>query len=100
MYDRIKVVMVPTKFSFKKIGTLGKTEIILKSVNIADPLAGPEMDNSEDREGYSLACGFGLGLVLLGMGNKTLPGLDDLKLTDRLQSPSDLPASDLPCHPI
>ena len=42
------------------------------------------MDNSEDREGYSLACGFSLGLVLLGMGNENLPGLDDLKLSDRL----------------
>ena len=45
---------------------------------------GPEMDNSEDREGYSLACGFSLGLILLGMGNESLSGLDDLKLTDRL----------------
>lgn len=44
------------------------------------------MENSEDREGYSLACGFSLGLVLLGMGNENLPGLDDLKLSDRLAS--------------
>ena len=47
------------------------------------PVSGPEMDNCEDREGYSLACGFSLGLILLGMGNESLPGLDDLKLTDR-----------------
>eukprot|EP00116_Pleurobrachia_bachei_P016286 sb/3476548/ len=42
------------------------------------------MDNSDDREGYSLACGFSLGLILLGMGNDNLPGLNDLRLTDRL----------------
>ena len=46
------------------------------------------MDNAEDREGYSLACGFSLGLVLLGMGNENLPGLDDLKLSDRLETMS------------
>ena len=41
------------------------------------------MENAEDREGYSLVSGFSLGLVLLGMGNNNLPGLDDLKLTKR-----------------
>ncbi|XP_063684048.1 anaphase-promoting complex subunit 1-like isoform X2 [Bolinopsis microptera] len=56
-------------------------EILLDEIGRAP---GPEMDNSEDREGYSLACGFSLGLVLLGMGNENLPGLDDLKLSDRL----------------
>ncbi|KAL5269784.1 hypothetical protein ACHWQZ_G003299 [Mnemiopsis leidyi] len=56
-------------------------EILLDEIGRAP---GPEMDNAEDREGYSLACGFSLGLVLLGMGNENLPGLDDLKLSDRL----------------
>ena len=33
---------------------------------------GPEMDNAEDREGYSLVAGFSLGLVLLGQGDNTI----------------------------
>ena len=33
---------------------------------------GPEMDNAEDREGYSLVAGFSLGLVLLGQGDNTM----------------------------
>ena len=53
--------MIPIEFGFEKWEYYKNRD----HPNIAEPLSGPEMDNSEDREGYSLACGFGLGLVLL-----------------------------------
>uniref|UniRef100_A0A023F131 Putative anaphase-promoting complex apc subunit 1 meiotic check point regulator/tsg24 n=2 Tax=Triatoma infestans TaxID=30076 RepID=A0A023F131_TRIIF len=45
---------------------------------------GPEMENSSDRECYSLAAGLGLGLVVLGRGNDPT-GLADLDIADTLQ---------------
>ncbi|KAK9511917.1 hypothetical protein O3M35_000478 [Rhynocoris fuscipes] len=45
---------------------------------------GPEMENSSDRECYSLAAGLGLGLVVLGRGNDSA-GLADLDIADTLQ---------------
>lgn len=44
---------------------------------------GPEMENSVDRESYSLAAGLALGLVVLGKGSK-LCGLGDLAVPDKL----------------
>lgn len=42
------------------------------------------MENSSDRECYSLAAGLGLGLVVLGRGNDPT-GLADLDIADTLQ---------------
>jgi len=44
---------------------------------------GPEMDNSVDRESYSLAASLGLGLVVLGKGSDVV-GLSDLSIADML----------------
>ncbi|XP_063230624.1 anaphase-promoting complex subunit 1 isoform X1 [Bacillus rossius redtenbacheri] len=44
---------------------------------------GPEMENSVDRESYSLAAGLALGLVMLGKGSR-LCGLGDLAVPDTL----------------
>ncbi|XP_050429945.1 anaphase-promoting complex subunit 1 [Adelges cooleyi] len=44
---------------------------------------GPEMDNSIDRESYSLAASLGLGLVVLGKGSDVV-GLSDLSIADML----------------
>nr|CAD7262920.1 unnamed protein product [Timema shepardi] len=44
---------------------------------------GPEMENSVDRESYSLAAGLALGLVVLGKGSQ-LCGLGDLAIPDTL----------------
>ncbi|XP_049852727.1 anaphase-promoting complex subunit 1 isoform X1 [Schistocerca gregaria] len=44
---------------------------------------GPEMENSDDRESYSLAAGLALGLVVLCQGQE-LDGLNDLAIPDRL----------------
>jgi anaphase-promoting complex subunit 1 len=44
---------------------------------------GPEMENSIDRESYSLAAGLSLGLVTLKQGSCSL-GLSDLNIPDRL----------------
>ncbi|CAH0388207.1 unnamed protein product [Bemisia tabaci] len=44
---------------------------------------GPEMENSVDRESYSLAAGLGLGMVVLGQGNH-LSGMNDLAIPDAL----------------
>lgn len=44
---------------------------------------GPEMDNSIDRESYSLAASLGLGLVVLGKGSDVV-GLSDLSIADTL----------------
>ena len=41
------------------------------------------MENSVDRESYSLAAGLALGLVVLGKGSK-LCGLGDLAVPDKL----------------
>lgn len=41
------------------------------------------MENSDDRESYSLAAGLALGLVVLGQGLK-LNGLNDLAIPDTL----------------
>ncbi|GAX79204.1 hypothetical protein CEUSTIGMA_g6644.t1 [Chlamydomonas eustigma] len=40
---------------------------------------------TQDREGYALAAGIGLGMVLLGKG-RDMPGLSDMELEDRLRS--------------
>lgn len=45
---------------------------------------GPEMENSSDRECYSLAAGLGLGLVVLGKGSGP-SGLGDPSIADTLQ---------------
>lgn len=45
---------------------------------------GPEMENSCDREGYSLAAGLGLGLVMLAKGSDPT-GLADHDIADTLQ---------------
>jgi hypothetical protein len=39
---------------------------------------------TQDREGYALAAGFGLGLICLGQG-RSAPGLADLQLEDKLR---------------
>ncbi|WIA14045.1 hypothetical protein OEZ85_002600 [Tetradesmus obliquus] len=39
----------------------------------------------QDREGYALAAGFGLGLICLGQG-RSAPGLADLHLEDKLRA--------------
>eukprot|EP00882_Tetradesmus_deserticola_P034352 GHRQ01039373.1.p1 GENE.GHRQ01039373.1~~GHRQ01039373.1.p1 ORF type:complete len:131 (+),score=17.56 GHRQ01039373.1:1-393(+) len=39
---------------------------------------------TQDREGYALAAGFGLGLICLGQG-RNAPGLADLHLEERLR---------------
>lgn len=44
---------------------------------------GPEMENSVDRESYSLAAGLALGHVVLGQGSE-LCGLADLAIPDTL----------------
>ncbi|CAG9772745.1 unnamed protein product [Ceutorhynchus assimilis] len=44
---------------------------------------GPEMENSVDRESYSLAAGLGLGLVMLKYGNQST-GMSDLNVPDTL----------------
>jgi len=44
---------------------------------------GPEMDNSIDRESYSLGASLGLGLVVLGKGSDVV-GLSDLSIADTL----------------
>lgn len=44
---------------------------------------GPEMENSVDRESYSLAAGLALGLVTLKQGDKPA-GLSDLNVPDTL----------------
>jgi len=44
---------------------------------------GPEMENSVDRESYSLAAGLALGHVVLGQGAH-LAGLADLAMPDKL----------------
>ena len=41
------------------------------------------MENSSDRESYSLAAGLGLGLVLMGKGSSE-SGLNDLSIPDTL----------------
>ena len=40
--------------------------------------------SSNDREGFSLVCGLSLGLVNLGKGAKTIHGLEDLCIEERL----------------
>ena len=42
---------------------------------------GPEMENSSDRECYSLAAGLALGLVVLGKGSSLI----DPSIADTLQ---------------
>ncbi|CAH1791675.1 unnamed protein product [Owenia fusiformis] len=44
---------------------------------------GPEMENSLDREAYSIAAGLALGLVMLGKGSEVI-GLADLSMADQL----------------
>ncbi|XP_071962250.1 anaphase-promoting complex subunit 1-like [Antedon mediterranea] len=44
---------------------------------------GPEMENSTDRESYSLAAGLALGLIMLGHGSDDV-SLSDLNMTDQL----------------
>ncbi|XP_033102759.1 anaphase-promoting complex subunit 1-like [Anneissia japonica] len=44
---------------------------------------GPEMENSTDRESYSLAAGLALGLIMLGHGSDDV-SLLDLNMTDQL----------------
>lgn len=44
---------------------------------------GPEMENSIDRESYSLAAGLGLGLVTLGVGGRQ-SSITDLNVPDKL----------------
>nr|XP_022911717.1 anaphase-promoting complex subunit 1 [Onthophagus taurus] len=56
------------------------TEVLLNEIGRPP---GPEMDNSVDRESYALAAGLGLGLVILGQGDKPC-GLGDLNIADTL----------------
>lgn len=44
---------------------------------------GPEMENSNDRESYSLAAGLALGLVLFGRGGEAA-GFTDLNIAGEL----------------
>ena len=44
---------------------------------------GPEMENSVDRQSYSLAASLALGMVTLGQGDKP-SALSDLKIPDML----------------
>ena len=44
---------------------------------------GPEMENSSDRESYSLAAGLSLGLVLFGRGGEEA-GFTDLNIAGQL----------------
>eukprot|EP00775_Hariotina_reticulata_P010096 gene10096-10252_t len=46
---------------------------------------GALMSVTQDREGYALAAGFGLGLICLGQG-RNAPGLADLHLEDKLRA--------------
>ncbi|XP_014288938.1 anaphase-promoting complex subunit 1 [Halyomorpha halys] len=54
------------------------TEVLLAEIGRPP---GPEMENSSDRECYSLAAGLGLGLVVLGRGGN----LTDPSIADTLQ---------------
>ncbi|GJQ69220.1 putative complex, subunit [Trypoxylus dichotomus] len=56
------------------------TEVLLTEIGRPP---GPEMENSVDRESYSLAAGLALGLVTLGQGGKP-SGLCDLNVSDTL----------------
>lgn len=56
------------------------TEVLLAEIGRPP---GPEMENSVDRESYSLAAGLALGLVTLGQGGKPT-GLADLAVSDTL----------------
>ncbi|XP_017782212.1 PREDICTED: anaphase-promoting complex subunit 1 [Nicrophorus vespilloides] len=56
------------------------TEILLTEIGRPP---GPEMENSVDRESYSLAAGLALGLVTLRQGGKP-SGLSDLNVPDTL----------------
>lgn len=56
------------------------TEVLLAEIGRPP---GPEMENSVDRESYSLSAGLGLGLVTLGQGGKP-SGLSDLNVPDML----------------
>ncbi|KAL3278076.1 hypothetical protein HHI36_013420 [Cryptolaemus montrouzieri] len=55
------------------------TEVLLSEIGRPP---GPEMENSSDRESYSLAAGLALGLVTLQRGGKA--GLADLNVSDTL----------------
>lgn len=44
---------------------------------------GPEMENSNDRESYSLAAGLALGLVMFGRGGEAA-GFSDLNIAGEL----------------
>ncbi|KAK9884562.1 hypothetical protein WA026_007405 [Henosepilachna vigintioctopunctata] len=55
------------------------TEVLLSEIGRPP---GPEMENSSDRESYSLAAGLALGLVTLQRGGKS--GLNDLNVSDTL----------------
>lgn len=44
---------------------------------------GPEMENSNDRESYSLAAGLALGLVMFGRGGEAA-GFTDLNIAGEL----------------
>lgn len=57
--------------------------LFLRLYVLAGRPPGPEMENSVDRESYSLAAGLALGLVVLGKGSK-LCGLGDLAVPDKL----------------
>lgn len=56
------------------------TEVLLSEIGRPP---GPEMENSTDRESYSLAAGLALGLVTLCQGGKP-SGLSDLNVPDTL----------------
>lgn len=56
------------------------TEVLLAEIGRPP---GPEMENSVDRESYSLAAGLALGLVTLKQGGR-LSGLADLNVPDLL----------------
>lgn len=56
------------------------TEILLSEIGRPP---GPEMENSVDRESYSLAAGLALGLVTLRHGGRT-SGMADLNVPDTL----------------
>ena len=45
---------------------------------------GPEMENSNDRESYSLAAGLGLGLIMFGRGEEFSKTSSDLNLAGEL----------------
>lgn len=56
------------------------TEVLLAEIGRPP---GPEMENSVDRESYSLAAGLALGLVTLKQGGRP-SGLSDLNVPDNL----------------